>query len=102
MMNAIPSFEEILLQVHQSLGLSLDSAKDRSKLSAHQKPLNDHFKQVQIIITEICIELGLDSSAKKDILQHLGGFITFYNNLEKLTWTLDTGKRQIHWLMAAF
>lgn len=101
-MNAIPSFEEILLQIHQSLGLSLESSKDKNKLSAHQKKLNDHLKQVNIIIDDICNELGFDSFAIKDAQQYLGAFITFYNNLEKCVWTLDADKRQIHWLMAAF
>jgi hypothetical protein len=101
-MAAIPSFQSILLEVHQSLGLKLDSPKDKRKLAQLEKLLAAHIEIMTELIDEIFTALGMDHSAMGDARFNLLNIGNFNTAVEQSTWTYEADTRQIVWFLAGY
>lgn len=98
-MATIPTFEELLLQVHQSLGLKFEQ-KDKDKLPKLEKPLADHLKRVEGLFGDIFAALGLDDSARTDAMHNILEWASFDKTVELNTWTFNADRRQILWYLS--
>ncbi|MYM92327.1 ankyrin repeat domain-containing protein [Duganella vulcania] len=95
-MATIPTFEELLLEVHQSLGLKFEQ-KDKNKLSRLEKPLADHLERVDALLGEIFTALGLEGMARFKAMDDVLEWSAFDKSVELDTWTYVADRRQILW-----
>jgi hypothetical protein len=98
-MATIPTFEELLLEVHQSLGLKFDQ-KDKNKLPRLEKPLADHLARVEDLLDDIFATLGLDDMARVDAMHNVLEWGNFDKSVELETWTFGADRRQVAWLLS--
>lgn len=101
-MATIPSYESVLLEVHQSLGLRLENEKDKRKLAQLKKPFADHVEIMTALIDEIFTALGMDHLAMRDARLNLFNFGNFNSAVEQSTWTFDADMRQVVWFLAGY
>lgn len=95
-MATIPTFEELLLEVHQSLGLKFEQ-KDKKKLPRLEKPLADHVSRVKSLLDGIFAAVGLDARAQADAMHNVLEWANFDKSVELKTWTFNADRRQILW-----
>lgn len=100
-MATIPTFEELLLEVHQSLGLKFQQ-KDKEKLPSLKKPLADHLGRVQGLLDDIFAALGLDDMARVDAMHNVLEWANFDKTIELDTWTFNADQRQVLWLLSGY
>jgi hypothetical protein len=100
-MATIPTFEELLLQVHQSLGLKFDQ-KDKNKLPRLEKSLADHLARVEGLLGDIFTALDLDVRARAAALHNIQEWSNFDKSVELETWTFGADQRQIVWLLSGY
>jgi len=100
-MATIPTLEELLLEVHQSLGLKFEQ-KDKDKLPNLKKPLANHLERVQGLLGDIFATLGLDDSACVDAMSNVIEWANFDKTVELDTWTFNADQRQILWLLSGY
>ena len=98
-MNAIPTFESILLQVHQSLELPAYTSKQKNSFAQLKRPLEKHFEQLDEILDGIfrALEIHNDESASKDLSKNIVNFAQFQKALELNTWTYNADAKQVIW-----
>jgi hypothetical protein len=97
-MATIPTFEELLLEAHQSLGLKFEQ-KDKPKLPRLEKPLVGHLASVERLLNEIFAALGMDALAQRDATLNVLEWANFDKSVELETWTFNADRRQIVWQM---
>lgn len=100
-MATIPTFEELLLEVHQSLGLKFDQ-KDKTKLPRLEKPLTGHLEGVEKLLDNIFATLNLDGSARADAMANVQEWSNFDKSVELNTWTFGAEQRQVVWLLSGY
>jgi len=100
-MATIPTFEELLLEVHQSLGLKFDQ-KDKNKLPRLEKPLADHLARVKGLLDDIFTTLNLDVPARADAMHNVQEWSNFDKSVELETWTFGADQRQVVWLLSGY
>lgn len=100
-MATIPTFEELLLEVHQSLGLKFDQ-KDKTKLPRLEKPLADHLARVESLLDDIFTTLNLDGGARADAMANVLEWSNFDRSVELNTWTYSADRRQVVWLLSGY
>jgi hypothetical protein len=100
-MATIPTFEELLLEIHQSLGLKF-AQKDKRKLVKLEKPLVDHLGRVEYLLEEIFTAFGMDDAARADAMLNIVEWANFDKTVELNTWTFNAGRRQILWHMSGY
>ncbi len=100
-MNAIPSIESILLQVHQSLELPAYTSKQKASFSQVKRSLKKHSEQFEEILDGIfrSLEIHKDKSASSDLREDIFKFAAFQKELELNTWTFDAEAKQVIWHM---
>lgn len=98
-MATIPTFEELLLEVHQSLGLRFNQ-KDKNKLPRLEKPLADHLARVERLLDDIFTTFNLDGPARADAMANVQEWSNFDKSVELETWTFGADQRQVVWLLA--
>lgn len=98
-MATIPTFEELLLEVHQSLGLKFDQ-KDKSKLPRLEKSLADHLACVKGLLEDLFLAFGLDAAARADAMDNILEWANFDKTVELNTWTFSADRHQIVWQLA--
>ncbi|PKG93144.1 hypothetical protein [Paraglaciecola sp. MB-3u-78] len=98
-MNAAPSIEAILLQVHQSLELPPYTTKQKASFAQLKRPLNKHYEQLNEILDGIyrALEIHNDESACADLSTHIVNFALFQKALELKTWTFNADAKQVIW-----
>lgn len=99
-MALIPSFENVLLEVHQSLGLKRDPRK--KKFAGQKMQFDNHIKMTTETIESIFDALDLDGQACSDALTNLMEWGNFHKALELHTWTGNASEKQILWYMLAY
>ena len=99
-MALIPSFENILLEVHQSLGLERDPRK--KKFAAQEMQLNNHLEMTGKILDAIFQALDMDEQACKDAITNCLEFASFNKNLELNIWTGNASEKQVLWHLLAY
>lgn len=100
-MATIPTFEELLLEVHQSLGLKFDQ-KDKNKLPRLEKSLADHLARVERLLDDIFTTLDLDVPARAAAMENIQEWSNFDKSVELETWTFGADQRQVTWLLSGY
>lgn len=100
-MATIPTFEELLLEIHQSLGLKFDQ-KDKGKLTKLEKPLVDHRKRVEGLLSDIFDAFGMDDVGRTDAMSNILEWANFDKTIELNTWTFNADRRQILWHLLGY
>lgn len=101
-MATIPSFERLLLEVHQSLELERNQGtfkKDFSDLGLETK---NHQKKLEEMLDAIFRALDMDQAACRDALGNLIEWSNFHKALELHTWTSNADQRQIVWHLLGY
>jgi len=101
-MATIPSFERLLLEVHQSLELERYQGtfkKDFSDLGLETK---NHQKKLEEMLDAIFRALDMDPAACHDALGNLIEWSVFHKALELHTWTSNADQRQIVWHLLGY
>lgn len=98
----IPTFEETLLQIHQSLGLERPASKHVNKFSELGFPLERHREFTSDLLEDIFTALEMDEQAKADALQNIGEWVSFDRELAAHTWTHDASQQQVLWHLLAY
>jgi hypothetical protein len=101
-MATIPSFESILLEVHQSLGLPAFTSKKKAAFSDLGKPLDNHFDLAGEILDSIFDALDMDGQARFDASYNLEEFAQFNKAVELKTWTFEADQRQVLWYFLGY
>lgn len=100
-MATIPTFEELLLEAHQSLGLKFEQ-KDKNKLPRLEKPLTSHLAGVERLLNEIFAALGMDAAAQRDASANVLEWANYDKSVELETWTFKADRRQVLWQMLGY
>ncbi|MBK3453243.1 ankyrin repeat domain-containing protein [Pseudomonas sp. MF6754] len=101
-MSTLPSFESILLQVHQSLGCKPFQTTLKRDFATGQKQLSHHKEMAHEIFDAIFDALDLDPQACGDIMHNVLDLANFNKHLELNTWTFAADKRQILWMLQGY
>jgi hypothetical protein len=101
-MARIPSFEEVLLEIHQSLGLERPQSKYKNAFADLGLPLDKHQEMFTNILDSILSALDLDERARKDISFNFMKFSVFHKSLELHTWTGNASQQQVLWHLLAY
>jgi hypothetical protein len=99
-MAAFPTYEKILMEVHQSLapheGTKMQTAQ-KERFAALEMLLKGHLDLSGKLLSEIFAELGFESDVARSATQNLVEEFGFHKALELETWTYDADARQIAW-----
>lgn len=101
-MALLPSMENILLEVHQGLGLELKLGPRRQRFTGQQMELDNHLGLVSTLLEEIFESLEMDQQARKDAMGNLLEWANFHKNLELNTWTGNASAQQVAWHFLAY
>ncbi len=96
----IPSFEELLTDIHQGLGLERDPRK--KKFINLGMELDNHVDMACKLIMDIFEALGMDGQACADAVGNAGEFGQFHKALELRTWTGNASQKQVVWHLLAY
>lgn len=99
-MAQIPTIEEMLIEIRQSLGLERD-VRER-KFSRFEAKLEAHLDVMQNLLTGIFTELNLDQQDRQDALVCLNDFAGFNKALELNVWTGNASQQQVLWHLLAY
>lgn len=101
-MARIPSFEEILLEIHQSLGLERRSSKFVGQFSDLGMSLDKHQEMAGELLSEIFDALNMDGRAQKNATGNMFEWGNFHKALELHTWTGPASQQQVVWHLLAY
>jgi hypothetical protein len=99
-MALLPSFENILLEVHQSLGLPRDARKNR--FAAQEMRLDPHIEMTGEMLHAIFKSLDMDQQACRDAMTNCLEWASFHKHLELNTWTGNASAQQVLWHVLAY
>lgn len=99
-MTRIPSFEDVLSEIHQGLGLERDPRKGR--FLALDMELDKHVELAATLMKEIFDTLGLDDQAQADALGNAIEFAGFHKAVEMRTSTFNASQEQVLWHLLAY
>lgn len=99
-MALIPTFENLLLEAHQGLGLERDPRK--KKFSEQKMQLKNHSEMAAKLISDIFESLDMDQQACEDAMGNLLEWANFHQALELRTWTGNASKQQVLWHLMAY
>ncbi|MDP1984486.1 MAG: hypothetical protein Q8K23_18215, partial [Sulfuritalea sp.] len=99
-MTRIPSFEGVLSEIHQGLGLERDPRKARF-LSLDME-LDNHIDHATRLLQEIFDALVLDDRAQADAFDNAMKFAGFHKAVELRTWTFNASQQQVLWHLLAY
>ncbi|WP_153111718.1 hypothetical protein [Propionivibrio limicola] len=104
-MARIPSFEDFLLEVQQSLGVenpTLSTTPEKRRFSDLRLPLDKHIETCQELLDGIYEALGIDELARRDLSSNLANVQGFNKALELRTWTGRANQQQVLWHLLAY
>lgn len=102
-MSRFPTFEEVLLEVRQSLGCKQLPTKTKIKFALGELEIANHFEKFEGILKDIFESLGINSRDEDDIINNLVELSGAYKKTELSTETLGASKKQVLWhLLASF
>ncbi|ASK27524.1 hypothetical protein [Neisseria chenwenguii] len=104
-MATLPTFEKILLEVHQSLGIYQKQTNQKNRFAEHLNTLNKYEQMLEIIVDEICAATeidDLDEKARFDFIQNLCDTAFCYTELYSKIYTFNANKRNIIWHLLGF
>lgn len=101
-MATIPSFESLLLEIHQSLGLVPFTSKVKDKFSDLGMPIDNQADMAEEVLAAIFKALDMDHSAQRAAMKGLRDWKSFHKALEINTWTSNADQRQILWHLLGY
>lgn len=101
-MARIPSFEETLLEIHQSLGLERRPSKFVGQFSDLGMSLDKHEEMARELLDEIFDALNMDGQAQEDATGNMFEWGNFHKALELHTWTGPASQQQVVWHLLAY
>ncbi|WP_052321376.1 ankyrin repeat domain-containing protein [Ralstonia sp. A12] len=101
-MARIPSFEEVLLEVHQSLGLERPQSKYINQFRDLDMPLSRHVGMGEELLASVMAALDLDAVACRDMIANVQEWGDFHKALELHVWTGPASQRQVLWHLLAY
>jgi len=101
-MARIPSFEEALLEINQSLGLERPPSKYIYQFADLGLPLEKHREMGGEMLDSILSALDLDEQARRDIACKINEWADFHKALELKTWTGNASQQQVLWHLLAY
>lgn len=101
-MSTLPSFDAILLQVHQSLGCVPYQTKPKRNFATGQMQLSHRREMAEEIFDAIFDALDMDPLVRADVLKNFMEFGDTYKYLELNTWTFAADQRQVLWQLLGY
>lgn len=102
---AFPSYENILLEVHQSLsphkGTRLQTVQ-KERFASLEMGLEGHTDLAGKLLGEVFEELGFANDVARDAIANLTEAFGFHKALELETWTYDADAPQVAWHVLGF
>lgn len=96
----IPTIEEMLVEIRQSLGLERDVRE--AKFSRFEAKLETHFDVMQKLLEEIFTALQMDEYDCKAFFRNLEEFAGVNKALELKVWTGNASQQQVLWHLLAY
>ena len=96
-MAVTPSFEILLLEIHQSLGLVPFQTKAKDKFADLGMSVENHGDMAEEILGAIFKALDMDEAAHRDAKSNLMEWAVFHKAMELHTWTSNVSKQQVLW-----
>ncbi|NTV09664.1 MAG: ankyrin repeat domain-containing protein [Zoogloea sp.] len=96
----LPSFEEILTEVHSRLGLK--ALPNKGRFTSYELEVDGHGDRVRQLLQDIYDALELDGRAQQDathVIEKLAGIL---KALELRTWTGNASQHQVLWHLLAY
>lgn len=101
-MARIPSFEELLLEIYQSLGLKRFQTKYKEQFADLGLPLGKHREMGNKMLRSILSALEMDDQAQRDVQHNLFEWAQFHKALELHTWTGKASREQVLWHLLVY
>lgn len=101
-MATIPSFEHVLLEIHQSLGLPQMNSQIKTKFAAHQGQVDTHVKKIVELLIGVFDALEMDPQAQIDAMTSIMEWGNFQSAIGQHTWTGNASAQQVTWHMLAY
>ncbi|WP_175984848.1 MULTISPECIES: ankyrin repeat domain-containing protein [Burkholderia] len=101
-MAILPTFESVLLEISQCIGLERQSSKKQEKFVKLEMKLENHQAMVKSELEGIFDALEMSEIARRDALVNLADWTAFDRFLSQAVWTLGASARQVIWHMCAF
>ena len=101
-MATIPSFEAVLLEIQQSLGLESYPSKIKNKFAELGLELENHTKKLEEVLDDIFCALDMDEQARRDAAANLMEWAGFQKAVELHTWTEAADQRQVLWHLLGY
>lgn len=95
----LPSFEEILTEVHSRLGLK--ALANKRRFIGYELEVDGHVDRTQQLLQEIFDALVLDDRAQRDAALLIGKLSGILKALELRTWTGNASQQQVLWHLLA-
>jgi hypothetical protein len=98
-MALLPSFEEILTEVHFRLGLK--ALRTKGRFTGYELEVSGHVNRVQRLLQDVYEALELDERAQRDaahVVEKLAGIL---KALELRVWTGNASQQQVLWQLLA-
>lgn len=96
----IPSAEELLLEVHQSLGLPRDPRKNR--FANLEMQLEHHRMMAREVLDSIFAALDMSEPARRDATMNFMEWTNFHQSVALRTWTANATQQQVFWHLLAY
>lgn len=101
-MARIPTLEDTLLEIRQSLGLERVQTKTQESFRSLQTDLDDHMNTIEVFLSDVFAALELDEQAQADARGNLLEWIGFHQTVELNTWTAAASQPQVLWHLLAY
>ena len=101
-MATIPSFETLLLEIHQSLDLVPYSSKVKDKFANLGMRNKNHQEMAADVCGAILKSLDMDAAACRDAILGMSEWEGYHKAVELNTWTADADQRQVVWHLLGY
>jgi hypothetical protein len=100
-MARIPTFEDLLLEAHQGLGIQFD-AKKKQRFADQEMRIDGHIHTARDLLQAIFDALELDQAACKDARDNFMEWANFHKAVELRAWTGNASQEQVLWHLLAY
>ncbi|MGV8868976.1 MAG: ankyrin repeat domain-containing protein [Janthinobacterium svalbardensis] len=101
-MATIPSFEALLLEIHQSLDLVPYSSKVKEKFANLGMRNKNHQEMATDVCSAIFNSLDMDAAACHDAVRGMSEWEGYHKAVELNTWTSNADQRQVVWHLLGY
>lgn len=101
-MACIPTFEDVLIEIHQSLGLERPQSKYIYQFRDLDMSLSRHVEMGEELLASVMSALDLDVAACRDIIANVQEWGNFHKALELHVWTGPASQQQVLWHLLAY